>query len=135
MKVYSTVAELFWDSLPTYQAIGMSSEEFWHGHPRLAESYREAERIRRDNRAWAEWRAGIYAYQALLTASPAFRDFGKGIEHEYPKQPITLASPEERLSEEDKARMRMEENKAAFMAMANKFNAKFAAGGDEEGQA
>lgn len=113
----------------------MSADEFWHGRPRLAESFREAERIRRENRYWAEWRAGIYVQQALLAASPAFREISKGIEHDYPSEPLPMAASAKKVpSEEDRARMRMEENKAAFMAMAQAFNARFAERG-EEGQA
>ena len=104
----------------------MSSEEFWHGNPKLAIAYREAERIKRDNRYLAEWRAGVYTFEALLTASPAFREISKGIDHQYPTKPIFSTTPAKEPSEEDKRREQMEKNKAAFMAMAEKFNAEFA---------
>lgn len=104
----------------------MSSEEFWHGDPKVAVAYREAEKIKRDNRYLAEWRAGVYFFEALLTASPAFREISKGIDHQYPTKPIFSAVPEKEMSEEDKRKAQMEKNKAAFMAMAEKFNAEFA---------
>lgn len=111
----------------------MSAEEFWHGKPKLAVAYREAERIRRDNRFQAEWRAGIYTFQALLAAAPALKAFTKAEEHEYPREPIfsTTAQP---VSQEDREKAQMEKGKAAFMAMANRINAKLAERGITQGE-
>lgn len=119
------MSELFWDSLPTYLAIGMSAEEFWHGKPKLAVAYREAERIRRDNRYHSEWRAGIYVFEALKAAAPAYHELTKGVEHDYPTEPVFSTSAKA-VSEEDRNRAVMEKGKAAFMEMANKVNAKLA---------
>ena len=112
----------------------MSSEEFWHGDPKLAIAYREAERIKRDNRYLAEWRAGVYVFEALLTASPAFREISKGIDHQYPTKPIFSATPEKEMTEEDREKAQMEKNKAAFMAMAEKLNAELAERKAEQGE-
>lgn len=102
--------------LPDYLAIGMSAEEFWHGDVRLAESYREAMKIRRDNKLYDEWRQGVYVLEALVTASPAFREFGKGVEHDYPSEPI-FSSPERRKEiEEEKEKVQMEKMLAKFGA-------------------
>ena len=99
----------------------MSAEEFWHGKPRLAVAYRDAEKIRRENRYLSEWRQGIYTFEALVTASPAFREMSKGVEHSYPSKPLfSTHSQEERKEQEEMERM--EKNMAVFMAMANKFN-------------
>lgn len=106
--------------------MGMSNDEFWHGNPKLAIAYREAERIKRDNRYLAEWRAGVYMLEALLTASPAFREISKGIDHQYPTKPIFSTTPVKEPSDEDRWREQMERSKAAFMAMAEKFNTEFA---------
>lgn len=123
-KVYVYASELFWDTLPTYLAVGMSAEEFWNGEPKLAEAYREAEKIRRENRYLAEWRAGVYVFEALCAASPAFRELSKGVEHEYPSSPIFSVSSHAVMTEEEKNKARMDKNKAAFLAMAEKLNAK-----------
>ena len=111
-------------------AIGMSGEEFWHGPPRLAVAYREAERIKRENRYQAEWRAGIYTFQALMAAAPALKAFAKAEEHEYPREPL-FSSTAKAVSEEEKNESLMEQGKAAFMEMANRFNARFAERGDQ----
>lgn len=112
----------------------MSSEEFWHGKPKLAVAYREAERIKRENRYFEEWRAGVYVYEALLTASPAFREVSKGIDHQYPTRPIFSSAPEKEMTEEEKNKAQMEKNKAAFMAMAEKLNAELAERQAEQGE-
>lgn len=103
-------------------AIGMSPEEFWHGDPRFAKAYREAEKIRRDNRYMAEWRTGIYMYEALLSASNAFREVSKGIDHKYPQSPLFSTDPQKEETEEDKSRAAMEKNKANFKALAERIN-------------
>ncbi|WP_165170699.1 hypothetical protein [Adlercreutzia sp. ZJ242] len=122
-KVYVYASELFWDTFPTYLAIGMPADEFWHGDPRLAASYREAEKIKRENRYLAEWRAGVYVFEALYAAAPAFRDFGGGTPHEYPRDPIFSVLAKRETTERDESKARMEKNKAVFMALAEKINA------------
>lgn len=106
-KIYTSVEELFWDCLPHYLAMGMSNDEFWHGDAKLAIAYREADEIRRDNQLYAEMRAGRYVYEALLAASPAFREWSKGIEYEYPTEPVYMLSKgsNERLIQQEKAAM------------------------------
>lgn len=109
-------------------SVGMSADEFWHGDFRLARAYREADRIRRENRYAAEWRAGVYTFEALLTASPAFRELSKGIEHEYPSAPIFSTVPRKRgKTEEERQERRMMEMMEAFKAMAEDANARLAA--------
>lgn len=92
----------------------MTSDEFWHGDFRLAGAYREADRIRRCNRYAAEWREGVYMFEALLTASPAFRELSRGLEHEYPSEPIFSAMT----AEEREARDRADEERRAAEAVA-----------------
>jgi hypothetical protein len=111
----------------------MTAEEFWHGDPRLAPAYREAYRIRFDNRRWAEWRVGAYVREALLAASPAFRELSKGIDHAYPELPFGGETPEER--EERKRREQMELNIQRFREMAAKANQKLAERRAEEQRA
>lgn len=113
-------------------ALGMTADEFWHGKPRLAIAYREADEIKRTKQYFDEWRSGVYVYEALLAASPAYREISKGIDHEYPNKPLfTTLSPEE--VEEEKQKEQMEKNRAAFTAMANKFNHAFGNEQSEEG--
>ncbi|MEC4272963.1 hypothetical protein VJ923_07315 [Adlercreutzia sp. R25] len=106
----------------------MSAEEFWHGDFRLAGAYREADRIRRDNRYAAEWRAGVYMFEALLTASPAFRELSGGIDHEYPPEPIfsAMTAAEREAREAADEERRAEEMIERFKRMALEANARLA---------
>ena len=57
--------------------MGMSSEEFWHGELRLAESYREAYQLKQEIKDYELWRQGMYVYEAILDASPILHAFAK----------------------------------------------------------
>lgn len=103
----------------------MSAQEFWHGNPRLAIAYRDAAKIKRQNKYQDEWRAGYYFYEALLTASPAFREISKGIRHAYPEKPVFTVDSLSGLTQEERDRQEMEKNRTNFLAMMEKFNQKF----------
>lgn len=104
--------------------MGMSAEEFWHGDLRLCEAYRKAARIRRSNALEAEWRAGVYVFEALVSASNAYREFGKGVEHEYPQAPVfTLRGTAEEDAAADKRHM--ERMRARVETFAARFNSRF----------
>lgn len=106
----------------------MSAEEFWHGDVRLAVAYREASKIRRNNKLHAEWRQGAYIIEAMLAASPAFREFGKGVEHEYPSEPIFSDPSRAKELEEKKEQAKMEKMLARFGAKAADINQSIAEG-------
>lgn len=57
--------------------MGMSSEEFWHGELRLAQSYREAYQLKQEIKDYELWRQGMYIYEAILDASPILHAFAK----------------------------------------------------------
>lgn len=121
----TSAKEIFWTQLPTYLAIGMSTDEFWHGEPRLAVAYREAAYIKHDNQLFAELRQGRYVYEALLRAAPMLNAMAK--DHtpiEYPEEPIFRLSNdnEERNRQIEKAQM--DKNKARMEAFAVAHNMK-----------
>lgn len=106
----------------------MTAEEFWHGDLRLCKAYREAYAITVENKYVAEWRAGVYVFEALRSAANAYREFQKGEEHPYPDKPLFSTERSREIAEEQEAKARMERNKAAFMAFAAQFNARFEQG-------
>ena len=106
-------------------AIGMSAKEFWRGMPRLAVAYRDAAKIERENRYQAEWRQGVYVYEALLSASAFFREWSKGLEHKYPDAPVFGEAYTARKQEEDDAKAAMERNMHNFLKMMNLANSRF----------
>lgn len=103
----------------------MPAAEFWRGEPRLAEAYRKAAAIGRESRYVAEWRAGLYAYEALAAASGLYREFSKGADASYPERPLfgEHAGP----AEEEPP---LEAGKARFLAMAQAANRVLAADGE-----
>lgn len=103
----------------------MSAEEFWHGDPKLVSAYREAEKIRWENKYVEEWRQGLYVFEALKAAAPAYREFSKGKGTPYPKEPLFAVS-KKHIGDENKERAEMEKQKAALKQMVENFNAKFA---------
>lgn len=99
----------------------MTADEFWHGEFRLTEVYREAEKTRRDNKAIEQWENGVYIMEAMLTVSPAFKDFGKGVHHDYPREPLFMGH------RETKEEIAMTNAKIEFEAFAMSFNQAFRA--------
>jgi len=79
----------------------MSSEEFWHGNPRLARSYREAYKLKQEIKDYELWKQGLYFYEALLDVSPILQAFAKkGTKpRPYPDKPYGL---QEKETEEEK---------------------------------
>lgn len=60
-----------------YMSIGMTWDEFWHGDPRMAEAYREADRLRTRKRDQELWLQGRYVYDAMIAAAPLYQTFSK----------------------------------------------------------
>lgn len=105
--------------------MGMSSEEFWHGRPRLCEAYRQAHAIRREAAYYDEWRAGLYTFEALAAAAPLYRGRVRGEEPRgYPERPL-FSKESQRLREEDEERRHMERMRANVLAFATSFNKRF----------
>ena len=111
-----TFREIFWKVLPDYMSFGMTPDEFWHGDPRLCEAYRRAYDLKRETEFYAELRQGRYVLEALLAASPAFREISRGINHESPSEPLfSLVGRSEEVSERQE-KQAMEKNIATFTA-------------------
>lgn len=125
-RTYLSVRELFWDSLPTYMAIGMSADEFWHGDPKLAVAYRKAERIRQENRYLSEWRAGIYVGKAV--------DAVLSKKAEYPPEPLFSTMRDDAVRNE-REKTRMESMMQRFGARVTAVNKRIVADAGPGGQA
>lgn len=107
-----------------YLASGMTYEEFWEKESWLVVSYREAEKIRKEEKNYFAWLGGIYTLQALQTGIPVVLT---GIVKqsvklpEFPERPIDFAKS----NEEERERKKMEVNRAKMQAIAEQFNATF----------
>lgn len=112
-------------------AIGMPQEEFWHGDLRLCRAYRDAHKLRRDMDDMSQWKAGAYAYRALVAASNAYREWSPGPENPYPEYPM-FGTPEQQERAKRAAQQReLDKNKAWLETFAARFNATF---GDEQAE-
>ena len=92
---------------------GMTYDQFWHGDPWMAASYREAYVARRKAENERDWLQGAYFYNAVTTAlANAFRK--KGAQQiEYLKEPFQIFP----LTEEEQAAKQAKEEKALMDAM------------------
>lgn len=96
----------------------MTYEQFWHGNPKLAKSYREANELKREHQAFAEWREGKYmqlAFASVWNSDASYPDFPLFIDDD---------SPTKRAYEQ----MKMRSNVAKVEAFMVAFNAKFQKG-------
>lgn len=104
----------------------MTYDEFWHGDPWLAKTYRAAYVERRKEENIRDWMQGAYFYNAVATAlSNAFRKKGAPL-MKYAEEPFQIFP----LSEEEQEAKTAKENArihAAMMAQAARFRAAKAA--------
>ena len=106
-----------------YLAMGMSSKEYWDGDPKLVIAYRKAYRMKRKNRNYDLWLQGLYFYEALVDASPAFRDLTKtNTPRPYPDKPYCLDDEEKRKRAETEEEQRDLKNQAYVKAWAERVN-------------
>ena len=105
--------------------MGMSSEEFWHGELRLAESYRKAYELKQEIKDYELWKQGMYVYEAILDASPILHAFAKrGTKPiPYTDHPYPLSDKQVKEVKKDKDREVFDKGKRlmeAFMLSNNK---------------
>lgn len=114
---------------PYYLSIGMSAQEYWHGDPELKKFYRQADKLKRQEKNTMLWMQGRYFLDAILCAAPALNPYyKKGAEvHKYPEEPYPLTEKEAKEIERRREEAQMEKAKAMFMAIAQNVKVK---GGD-----
>ena len=97
----------------------MSSEEFWHGNPRLTKSYREAYEIKQEIKDSELWKQGMYVYEAILDASPILHAFAKkGTKpRPYSDKPYGVKQEQEESEEEKQRHIENERIKAQLHFM------------------
>lgn len=90
--------------MPTYLAMGMTSDEYWKGDPYLTVVYRKAWELKKEQRNHEMWWQGFYNYEAVASVMSAlFHKSGRKPE-EYPREPHRLTP----LSEIEKAEKKEE---------------------------
>ena len=97
----------------------MSADEYWHGSPELTRAYREAYKIRKEERNWELWLQGLYFCHAVNVALS--NSFDKNSKAEYMREPFKIFPlTEEEL--EEKSRQEAIELKRRLDAFAERFN-------------
>lgn len=87
--------DTFWDALPFYLSLGMTSNEYWYGDCLLVRAYRKADELNRRRQNEMLWLQGAYVYEAILDASPVLHAFSKKPKaHPYASAPYPITSEE-----------------------------------------
>lgn len=101
-----SLTEVLIELCPSYMAMGMTYEQFWHCNTKVHKAYREAWNIKRKNDEWARWRQGCYYFTALMCAAPVMKPFVKDAKPgKYPDEPwpITQKEADEQQAERERA--------------------------------
>lgn len=113
-------SELFIQMFPYYVEMGMSYEEYWRGPLWLVKSYREVNKLRREEEEAARHRQGAYFMQALRVAMSGFRKDKSSVE-KYPDEPWPITEKEAKEREARDAKRRYFEMRDKLMAEAKQY--------------
>lgn len=97
----------------------MPADEYWHGDGELTAAYREAYKLRKEERNWELWLQGLYIYHAVSIALN--NAFNKGQKLDYMERPLDIFPPTEEELEE-----RQEEEARKLEKTLNAFAERFA---------
>lgn len=116
--------DTFEDLCSYYMSLGMSYSDYWDGDNQMVKYYRQLDKINREHENYLAWLQGMYFYEALLDASPMFRDMLKNPKPiPYREYPLPMSEEEDQRIAEMKNRKTMEANKRKMeqhMARVNK---------------
>lgn len=112
----------------------MSYEQFWEQDVELVKFYREAWKLRQEQKNHELWLQGLYIYEALCDASPVFRDFAKRGTKPVPyrDKPYELFSQPKREREQSKEERADNRAKTVMEMFMVNINRKFEQKGGEE---
>lgn len=99
---------------PYFMSIGMTYEQYWHGEPRMARAYYQAEKIRMEQRDADAWLIGAYVANAIDSiVGNHFRQKG-ATPAKYPDMPELTKKRLERVEREKKTPEEQDEQDAMF---------------------
>ncbi len=99
----------------------MTPDEYWHGGPEVTIAYREAEKLRKEEKNWEMWLQGYYIYNAICVALANFR----GKNDQYLEKPIELFPHEETADErEERLEKEARQLERTLNAFSERFNGK-----------
>lgn len=105
----------------------MSYSDYWDGDCEMAKYYRDKYEYDREQANYDLWLQGAYIYDALLGASPMFRDWSKRTKpYPYRDTPAPITQREIKHKTELDQKKLLENSKNAMRAMMIHWNQKFA---------
>lgn len=97
----------------------MTPDEYWHGSPELTQAYREAFKIRKEERNYEMWLQGWYIHQAILAGLSHLGEKAKIVDYiEEPVQIFPLTEKEKEQKRQEEAE-KLEAQLTAFERMFN----------------
>ena len=102
------MAELFERDCPYYLSIGMTWDQYWNGDVWMVEAFREADKLRQQQRDVDAWLNGLYVMKAVY-ASVGNMLQGKGKKPiEYPEKPVFVEATREKTEAEKEQEIKNE---------------------------
>ena len=135
-KPPSRYTDYFYQVCPFYLSLGMTWDQFWDGDNTMVKYYREAEKIRVENRNTEMWMQGAYIYKVLEAFAPILPAFPKkdAKPGNYLSSPIPFT---DRLQQEQKERenkIKSEKDIGAMKSWMERINNKRKQGGEKKWQ-
>ena len=115
----------FREAFPFYLSIGMTEEQYWDGDCTLARDYRKAHELRLKRENEAMWRNGAYIYRIIADMAPLYRTFKPSKPRPYLDEPIDFWPDTSKEKEREAEKKKMEEQRARFRGMVERFNTSF----------
>ena len=134
---YDTHTEAFYAVVPFYLSLGMTWNQFWNGDCTMVKYFREAEKIRVNNRNTEMWIQGAYVYKVLEAFAPILPAFPKKGARvgDYLSEPIPLSDKEAKEKEEREAQQASEKGMSQMLGWMKRVNEKnHNKGGEEDGR-
>lgn len=112
---------------PQYLAIGMTASEYWDGDSGLVVAYRDAYKLKQEQKNYEMWLQGCYTYEAIVRVSPILHAFAKKGTKPIPylDSPIPLSDEQATKQAENKEKVQQEKIKNKMQGFAERFNSKF----------
>ena len=107
-----TYTDIFYDALPYYLSIGMTTSEFWEGNVYLVEAFRKANLLKKKQINEFMYLQGLYTYHAFGTViSNVHFDKKHHKVNNYLSEPIDVYLTEEEREQKQKERDELERQK------------------------
>lgn len=114
----------FYEYLPFYLSIGMTSEQYWDGECNLVKYYRKAYELQSSRKNQEFWLQGMYIYEALCDVAPLFHAFAKNgtKPHPYSEKPYAISHAEIKEQKLEREKSNRQKAMLSFISWASQLN-------------